>query len=193
MMDVSAKESLMVFLRWFHVLGVILWIGMLFFMNFVHSMYIQLLEPPVRKKVVLGMLPRISFFAISGAVLTILTGLGMLATLPPEGPDRQHWLAFAVILALVIFILGITLINGGFKKVVASLKNNQPPDPSVMKKMMMAARINAFLAVPTVFGMLAGAGHFYHATVLNVALACLAGWAVVWLLLHRAKGVTTEV
>ncbi len=192
-MDTTWHEVATIGLRWLHVLGGILWLGMGFFMNFVHLAYMPLLDPPSRKAVILGLVPRVVAFLIVGAIISVAAGLTLEAIAPPQTTEARMWLTFGSDLAFTIFFIGALIIVPSVLKVIKTVKNGQSPAPGLMKLMTFFSKLNAYLAVPMIFGMLAGAGHFGHANATIGAAVCLSGWAVVWLVFWQSKRVSTEV
>ncbi|MDA0986662.1 MAG: urate hydroxylase PuuD [Bacteroidetes bacterium] len=71
-------ELLQVLSRWLHVVFGIIWIGYLYFFNFVNAQFVATLDPETKKKVVPELLPRALFWFRWGAVWTWITGIFML-------------------------------------------------------------------------------------------------------------------
>ena len=93
-MDTTWYEIATIGLRWLHILGGILWVGMGLFMNFVHLAYMPALDPPSRKAVILGLVPRVLAFMIIGALVSLASGLTLEAIAPPQTNDSRVWLTF---------------------------------------------------------------------------------------------------
>src|SRR5215510_10615554 len=64
--------------RWLHVFAGILWIGMLYFFNFVNGPFAGTMDGDTKKKVVPELMPRALYFFRWGAAWTWLTGLLLL-------------------------------------------------------------------------------------------------------------------
>lgn len=192
-MDTTWHEVAVIVLRWFHVIGGIFWVGMGLFMNFVHMVYVPLLDPPARRAVILGMVPRVLAFMIVGAVLSVTAGLALESIAPPQTTDAREWLTFGSNLAFTILGVGALIIVPSVLKVIKAAKEGQPPAPQMMKVLAFFSRLNAFLVVPMIFGMLAGAGHFGHASGAHALIVCGAGWTVMALLFWKASRVSVEV
>ncbi|UCE04099.1 MAG: urate hydroxylase PuuD [Candidatus Latescibacterota bacterium] len=72
----SVLESLF---RWAHVVAGILWIGLLYFFNWVNSAFAPTMDGDTKKKVVPELLPRALFWFRWGAAWTWFTGVLLLA------------------------------------------------------------------------------------------------------------------
>lgn len=64
--------------RWLHILAGIIWIGMLYFFNWVNGPFAATLDAEAKKKVVPELMPRALFWFRWGAAWTWLTGLMLL-------------------------------------------------------------------------------------------------------------------
>lgn len=61
-------------LRWFHVIFGVLWIGHLYFFNFVNANFAPTMDGETKKKVVPELMPRALFWFRMGALMTWITG-----------------------------------------------------------------------------------------------------------------------
>lgn len=64
--------------RWFHVLAGVLWIGLLYFFNWVNSAFAPTMDAETKKKVVPELLPRALYWFRWGAAFTWVTGVFLL-------------------------------------------------------------------------------------------------------------------
>src|SRR2546425_48569 len=65
--------------RWIHVVAGILWIGHLYFFNFVNAQVAKTYDADSKKKVVPELMPRALYFFRWGAAYTFITGILLLA------------------------------------------------------------------------------------------------------------------
>ena len=65
--------------RWVHVVAGVLWIGLLYFFNWVNSAFAPTLDAESKKKVIPELLPRTLFWFRWGAAYTWISGLFLLA------------------------------------------------------------------------------------------------------------------
>ena len=71
----AAGEGVLFFLRWFHFLAGITWIGMLYYFNFVQTPFFASAEPPVRSGMLAGgLVARALWWFRWGAMFTFITG-----------------------------------------------------------------------------------------------------------------------
>lgn len=74
-MDRVPVDITLILLRWFHFLFGIIWIGLLYYMNFVQTPYFAEVEPPVRSVGQQKLLPRALWWFRWGAMGTVIFGL----------------------------------------------------------------------------------------------------------------------
>src|SRR5580698_1054014 len=96
--DATWTEILNIFFRWFHVVFGILWIGLLYFFNFVNGPFTKTLDADSKKKVVPELMPRALFFFRWAAMLTFLLGIGLIFIVyapnnwAQMATSRGHWI-----------------------------------------------------------------------------------------------------
>lgn len=71
--------------RWTHVVAGVLWIGLLYFFNWVNAQVMPKLDAATKQKVVPELLPRTLFFFRWGAAYTWITGLLLLHLIYQQG------------------------------------------------------------------------------------------------------------
>ena len=88
---VNFLESLF---RWIHVVAGILWIGLLYFFNWVNTAFAPTMDADTKKKVVPELLPRALYWFRWGAAFTWVTGVLLLTPAiklaKPEGMTISH-------------------------------------------------------------------------------------------------------
>ena len=72
--------------RWMHFLAGVLWIGLLYFFNWVNGPFAATMDGETKKKVVPELMPRALFWFRWGAAVTWLTGVSLAMTLYYSGP-----------------------------------------------------------------------------------------------------------
>jgi len=95
--------------RWIHIVAGIMWIGHLYFFNFVNAAFAATLDAESRKKVVPQLMPRALYWFRWGAAWTWITGvlLALMAfyhTKAVLDDPFQPWTAAAIIMILVTFL-----------------------------------------------------------------------------------------
>src|SRR5262245_20597337 len=101
----SIIESLF---RWIHVFTGILWIGLLYFFNWVNAFFAATMDAETKKKVVPELMPRALFWFRWGAAFTWVTGILLLLLVFYHGrvalePDA-NWSPLALLMVLLVFI-----------------------------------------------------------------------------------------
>src|SRR5438552_3009236 len=71
-------EYLVAIFRWFHIFWGIMWIGILYWFNFVNGPFAATMDGETKKKVVPELLPRALWWFRWGAAYTWITGFLML-------------------------------------------------------------------------------------------------------------------
>ena len=138
-------------LRWFHVVAGILWIGLLYFFNWVNSAFAPTMDGETKKKVVPQLMPRALYWFRWGAALTWITGVLLLAIVFYHGKivfadTLQSWNAAGYVAAALTF-LGVFLYDA-LQKPLA--KN---PSANFVVMWLLASAI-----VVLIFGRWAGFG-----------------------------------
>jgi uncharacterized membrane protein len=95
--------------RWLHVFTGIIWIGHLYFFNWVNGPLQTKLDGPTKKVVVPELMPRALYWFRWGAAYTWITGFLLLAMVyyhgqQAFGPEGANWTAGAIVMIIVTFI-----------------------------------------------------------------------------------------
>ena len=92
--------------KWLHVIAGIMWIGLLYFFNFVNSGFAPTMDGDTKKKVVPELMPRSLYWFRWGAAYTWITGLVLLLVVYYHGgltfddPDMEYGVPFIVMVAV---------------------------------------------------------------------------------------------
>jgi len=104
----DATDVLQALFRWIHIVAGIVWIGLLYFFNFVNAPFAATIDGPTKQKVVPELMPRALYWFRWGAAWTWVTGVllvmlvfwhGGLALNAPAG-----WSAGPIVMILVTFL-----------------------------------------------------------------------------------------
>ena len=139
------------FFRYFHVLAGIVWIGMLYYFNFVQTEYFKEAEAGAKSDAMAKLAPRALWWFRWGAMLTFLTGAYLFHKL---GAFTNFDLApiWVGALAGTFMFLNVWLIIWPNQQVVLGMK---PGDgPSSAAKAGLASRTNTLFSGPMLLGML---------------------------------------
>ncbi|MBI3784568.1 MAG: urate hydroxylase PuuD [Deltaproteobacteria bacterium] len=95
--------------RWLHVVFGILWIGFLYFLNFVNAAFEGTLDAETKKKVIPELRPRVLFWFRMAAAMTWLTGVFLLLIVYYHGGaifDAGGQWGFGAILMIALVFVG---------------------------------------------------------------------------------------
>ena len=158
-------------LRWLHFLAGIMWIGMLYYFNFVNVDAVKAATAagegaPIGKYVV----PRALLYFRWGAVFTWIFGAGLLSTLP--GPTGGNGFISAFLLQGNLVPIGIgawlgtimlfnvwVLIWPNQKKILGIVQASDEEKAKSRRVAFLASRTNTMLSIPMLFFMATG---FHH-------------------------------
>jgi uncharacterized membrane protein len=154
-------------LRWFHILAGIMWIGLLYYFNFVNVDAVKQATAageagPISKYVV----PRALFWFRWGAVVTWIFGAGLLSTLSANGTNGfvaaftlqgvfapigiGAWLGTIMLLN----VWGVIWPNQ--KKILGFVPATDDEKAKARRAAFIASRVNTMLSIPMIFFMATG-------------------------------------
>jgi uncharacterized membrane protein len=158
--------------RWLHVFAGIIWIGHLYFFNFVNVPFQGTIDPPTKKVVNPQLIARALFWFRWGAMITFIAGVVLLVMnyiypgkLLFDGKGgisaRGAWMIFGSGLATIMWFNVWFVIWPAQKVILTNLRDGNPTPPELPKRALLFSRINSYLSGPMLFGMLAP-GHFAY-------------------------------
>jgi uncharacterized membrane protein len=148
--------------RWAHVVFGVVWIGMLYYFNFVQTEYFKEAEkesalPDAKAKLA----PRALWWFRWGAMFTFLTGLVLLYMIGAHNSLAGNYPVIWVgALAGILMFLNVWLIIWPKQQVVLGLNGKTGDGPAAAAKAGLASRTNTLFSGPMLFGML-GSKHLY--------------------------------
>ena len=138
------------FARYFHVLAGIVWIGMLYYFNFVQTEYFKEAEAGAKSDAMAKLAPRALWWFRWGAMLTFLTGAYLLHQIHAfSAPMPAIWVGA---LAGTFMFLNVWLVIWPNQQVVLGMKDGD--GPSAAAKAGLASRTNTLFSGPMLLGML---------------------------------------
>ena len=162
-------------LRWFHFLAGIMWIGLLYYFNFVNVAAVKEATAageaaPISKYI----MPRALLYFRWGAVVTWLMGAGLLSTIP--GPNGLNGFVAAFGLQGYMAPIGIgawlgtimifnvwVLIWPNQQKILGLVPATDDVKAKARRVAFLASRTNTMLSIPMLFFMATGPHHsIYH-------------------------------
>src|SRR5262245_60683509 len=159
-------------LRWIHVLFGIVWIGHLYFFNFVNIPYQGTVGADIKKVSNPQLLPRALFWFRWGAMITFIVGLLLFTQLymygngtfgptdifrdPTTGglTSRAIWILFGMVLGTVMWFNVWFIIWPAQQKIIRGVRDGNPAPANLPKRAALASKINTYLSGPMLFGML---------------------------------------
>jgi uncharacterized membrane protein len=176
-MPQHVNDLLQLFLRWAHVVAGILWIGHLYFFNFVNAHVAKALDGPTKKSVVPELMPRALYWFRWGAAWTWVTGILLGGLIyyhskivfdDPTAATNNPWLWLAIV--LVILAVGFVIYNAVMKAV---------------KNVVAANAINLVLFVAVYFflefvGKFGGRSLYIHTGLIFGTIMAMNVWMVIW-------------
>jgi len=138
--------------RYFHVLAGIVWIGMLYYFNFVQTEYFKEAEAAAKADAMQKLAPRALGWFRYGALATFLTGLGLLHFSGAfKGPITANSLILVGALTGTLMFLNVWLIIWPNQKVVLGMKEGDKA--AAAAKAGLASRTNTLFSGPMLLGM----------------------------------------
>jgi len=108
-MDPRMHEWLNAAFRWLHVIAGVMWIGHLWFFNFVNAQLAKTYDADSKKKVVPELMPRALYFFRWGAAYTLITGIilfGLVYSMGGILAASPHGAGGGTALVLVVWVVG---------------------------------------------------------------------------------------
>jgi len=139
-------------LRWFHVLFGLVWIGMLYYFNFVQTEYFKEAEAAAKADALKKLAPRALKWFRYGALLTFITGLGLLHFAGAMTNMVASSFIWVGALTGTLMFLNVWLVIWPQQKVVIGLKEGDAA--AAAAKAGLASRTNTLFSGPMLLGML---------------------------------------
>lgn len=146
--------------RWLHVFFGILWIGLLYYLNFVQVPTMPAI-PAEQKGAISGHIaPKVLFFFRYAALLTVITGLvvahlsGYLHdALMLSGPGAVALIGLGMWMAIIMFLNVWVIIWPAQKKILGIVEATDEEKASAAPKALAASRTNTLLSLPMLYCM----------------------------------------
>lgn len=160
---------LSVLLRWLHVAGGIIWLGMVWFVNFIQLVAVAEADQPQRGAIMKLIVPRVAATFRQASHLTVATGVLLMFTSGYLGaslvyssavfiPTSRNVLMWAGTLgALAMYMFVHMMIWPGLRIVLGIEKAEADAVAAARAKVAIYARWNLVLSVPVTLAMVAAA------------------------------------
>jgi uncharacterized membrane protein len=149
------------FMRWLHVLSGVMWIGLLWYLNFVQTPTMPKIEPAEHRAAIVKFIaPRVLFWFRYGALATVVTGL-LLATqngyIMEALTFQKGWIAIGVgmWLALIMAFNVWFIIWPNQQKVLGLVTASADEKAASARLAGLTSRVNTMLSIPMLYCMVA--------------------------------------
>lgn len=156
----DAKEITNDVMRWLHVFFGIVWIGLLYYLNFVQVPTMPAIPAELKGGVTGYIAPKVLFFFRYGALLTVITGLmiaGHAGYLVPAltfaGEGTVNLIGIGMWLALIMAFNVWFIIWPAQKKILGLVEASAEEKAAAAPRALYASRTNTLLSLPMLYAM----------------------------------------
>ena len=196
-------------LRWLHVLAGIVWIGHLYFFNFVNVPFQGTIGADVKKVVNPQLITRALWWFRWGAMTTFIVGLLLFTQLYMYVPGvgfgvsdlfstaegitgRAIWILIGMLFGTIMWFNVWFIIWPAQKKILTAVRDGAAVDPKLPKRALLTSRTNTYLSGPMLFGMLAP-NHYGAINVFTAIVAIALGLAAIWWAINSSSKVAKSI
>ena len=159
-------------LRWLHIASAMIWVGMIWFVNFIQLAAVAEADAPGKAAILKHIVPRValtfrhaSHVVVGSGVLLLVTSGYLLDRLvfasPVYVPPLRNLLLWGgVVVAMAMYMFVHMMIWPGLRKVLGIEQADADQVAAARAKVAVYARWNLILAVPVTVAMVAAA-HLY--------------------------------
>ena len=195
-------------MRWMHVIAGIVWLGHLYFFNFVNVPLQAALDDAGKKAVTYKLMSRALWWFRWGAMLTLLAGLWLFTQLYMYTPgvgfgssnlmkdaegitDRGWWIMIGMTLGIIMWFNVWFIIWPAQKRILGG-KASAEELPAIRRRAYLTSRTNTYLSGPMLFGMLA-ASHYSAINLVTVVVFSVIAIGLIWHAIKFSGKVGTSV
>ncbi len=146
--------------RWLHVFFGILWIGLLYYLNFVQVPTMPSVPAELKKGVTGYIAPKVFFFFRWSALLTVVTGLVVAyvggyvhQALALRGEGNVQLIGVGMWLAIIMFLNVWLIIWPAQKKILGIVEASDEEKAKAAPRALAASRTNLMLSLPMLYCM----------------------------------------
>ena len=201
-------SNLHLLFRWLHVLAGIIWVGHLYFFNFVNVPLQGVLDDAGKKAVNPKLMPRALWWFRWGAMITFIAGLVLFTMNYMYAPGagfgstslftdaegvtgRAWWVLFGMTLGTIMWFNVWFIIWPAQQKMLGG-KASAEELPGMRRRAYLASRTNTYLSGPMLFGMLAPS-HYGAINILTLLIASAVGLVIIWHAIKSSTKVGTSI
>ena len=156
----SAPIDLNTVSRWLHLFFGVLWIGLLYYLNFVQVPTMPSVPAEHRSAITGHIAPKVLFFFRWAAALTVLTGLiiawtgnYLVAALTFSGEGNVNLIGAGMWMALVMAFNVWFIIWPAQKKILGIVEASDAEKAAAAPRALIASRLNTLLSIPMMWAM----------------------------------------
>jgi uncharacterized membrane protein len=174
-MDPEMNNVMQAVLRWAHIVAGILWIGHLYFFNFVNGHVAKVLDGPTKKAMVPELMPRALYWFRWGAAWTWITGIllggliyyhGKVVFEDPNSGNPWLWLGIVIAILIVGFLV--------YNVIMKAIKN-----VAVASAINLALLAGVYYLLANV-GKFGGRSLYLHVGLILGTVMAMNVWMVIW-------------
>jgi uncharacterized membrane protein len=148
--------------RWLHTFFGVLWIGLLYYLNFVQVPTMPSVPAELKKGVTGYIAPKVFFFFRYAALLTVLIGLliafhngygAKALTFGGEGADGINMIGLGMWLGIIMFLNVWLIIWPAQKKILGIVEATDEEKAAATPRALAASRTNLLLSLPMLYCM----------------------------------------
>jgi len=159
-MKIAARATIasMQIARWFHLLGVVVWVGGMFFAHMALRPSVQALQPPERLTLLAATLTRFVAWVGVAATAIVLSGFAMVG-LTGGFAAANRWVGSMMAAGIVMVAIYLWLVAFPFRRLRAAVAaSDWPGAGAAMQRVRHLVAVNLFLGIVVItFGVLARA------------------------------------
>ena len=149
-------------MRWLHLFFGIVWIGLLYYLNFVQVPTMPKVPAELKKGVTGYIAPNVMFFFRYGALFTVLTGLAIAfhngygadaLTFQGNGADGVNLIGIGMWLAIIMAANVWFVIWPAQKKILGLVEASDEAKAKAAPVALIASRTNVILSLPMAYAM----------------------------------------
>lgn len=158
----TAKDITDDVFRWLHLFFGVLWIGLLYYLNFVQVPTMPAIPAELKPAINGHIAPKVLFFFRYGALLTVLTGLiiafhngygAQALTFGGTGADGINLIGLGMWLALIMAFNVWFIIWPAQKKILGIVEASAEEKAAAAPRALIASRTNVLLSLPMLYCM----------------------------------------
>ena len=161
----SAPVNVLSVLHWLHTFFGVLWIGLLYYLNFVQVPTMPTVPAELKKGVTGYIAPKVFFFFRWAALLTVVLGLGMAfqpmngapgygaKALTFSGEGNVNMIGLGMWLGIIMFLNVWLIIWPAQKKILGIVEATDAEKAAATPRALIASRTNLLLSLPMLYCM----------------------------------------